>query len=166
MTLTRKTPLKRTCFTKKTERPTFAWPMAMADILKANKDVTTAANMVSKPKPRKKMKPRAASNKGWVDVAEAIWNKSDNSRCCEVCGCFLGDNFSPAFYHHLLHRGSYRRFKREPRNLAQVCVKHHSEAHEFGIENLAGEGVEFPDGWHRLNMRMLELRDQANGITP
>ncbi len=157
MTLQRKTPLKRTGFTKKTERPTLQQ-------MKVSGLVQKASSFTQKP--RKKMKPRAANNRGWVDVAEAMWNKSDNSRCCDVCGRFLGDDFSPTFYHHLLHRGSYRSLKRDPRNLAQVCVKHHSEAHEFGIENLAEEGVEFPDGWHRLNMRMLELRDQANGITP
>jgi len=131
--------------------------------LKASGVVQSASSFTTKP--RKKLKARSPKNKGWVGVAKERWEKPFNSHCCEVCGAYLGDDFSPAFYHHLLHRGSYRKMAREPRNLAQLCLTHHNEAHEFGIENLAEEGVEFRDGWHAINMRMLELRDIANGIT-
>lgn len=163
--LKRKTPLKtKTGFksrpsslaTKKTERPTLQQ-------MKGSGLVQKASSFTQKS--RKKLKPRAANNAGWVDVAEAIWNKSDNSRCCEVCGCFLGDDFSPTFYHHLLHRGSYRSLKREPRNLAQVCPTHHDMAHEYGIETLATQGSPYVDGWKKLWARMLELRNAANKVT-
>ena len=117
-----------------------------------------------KPKPRKPMKKRADSNKGWVDIARAIWDDPNNDHCCEVCGAFLGDEFSPTFYHHLLHRGSYRKMKRRPENLGQVCLDDHGKAHKHGVENMAEEGAEHRRGWMLLATRLVSLRNENNGI--
>lgn len=113
--------------------------------------------------PRKPMRKRSKTNQGWVDVAVKLWEESD--RTCEVCGKYLGDDFSPTFFHHLLHRGSYRSLKREPLNLARVCAMDHAKAHLHGVENMAEEGSENPDGWLVLALRLTALRDHANGIT-
>lgn len=114
-------------------------------------------------RPRKKMKARAATNKGWVDVAKLKWEHPNNARCCEVCGVHLGDTFSPTFYHHLLHRGSYKKMARRSDNLAQLCPRHHDWAHTYGIEKLAQQG--FRGGWAELAERLVALRNEANHVT-
>ena len=114
--------------------------------------------------PRKPMNRRSANNKGWVDVAQAIWDDPANGKSCEVCGVSLGDEFSPTFYHHLLHRGSYRKMKRRPDNLAQVCMDDHDKAHKYGVENMAEEGSENAKGWMLLATRLVALRNEANGL--
>ena len=132
------------------------------DEVKKRFDIVTAAMLGEKP--RKPMKKRADSNKGWVDIARAIWDDPNNDHCCEVCGAFLGDEFSPTFYHHLLHRGSYRKMKRRPENLGQVCLDDHGKAHKHGVENMAEEGSENPRGWMILATRMVSLRNENNGV--
>lgn len=157
MTLRRKTALGRT---KKPVTPKGAKPL---DRLLGEGLVFRASSFKAKPKPMKK---RSVTNKGWVDVAKAIWDDPENDHCCEVCGAYLGEDFSPAFYHHLLHRGSYRKMIRRPDNLAQVCLNDHDKAHEYGVENLAEESVEHPRGWMLLSTRLVALRDEANNISP
>jgi len=125
--------------------------------------VVTAAMLGEKP--RKPMKKRAANNEGWIDVARAIWDDPANEHKCEVCDAPLGDVFNRIFYHHLLHRGTYRKMKRRPENLAQVCPDHHQAAHDYGVENLAEEGVEHRRGWMLLATRLVALRNEANNIT-
>jgi len=137
-------------------------PLPLSEV-KKRFEITVAA-LLGPPLPRKPMKKRSRNNVGWVDVAMGIWNECDNDHRCCVCGLFLGDDFSPAFYHHILHRGSYRRFKRRPDNLAQLCVNDHEKAHKHGIENLAEEGDENARGWMLLHKRLMALRDEAHGI--
>ena len=163
MTLKRKTPMKRSSFKAKKpvrrgKRPTLAE-------VKKRFGIVTAAMLCDVPVKRKPMKKRSPGNKGWVDVAKAKWDDPENDHCCEVCGAWLGDDFSPAFYHHLLHRGSYRKMARRPENLAQVCLADHDKAHEYGVENLADEGAESPRGWMMLATRLVSLRDEANGLS-
>jgi hypothetical protein len=154
--LKRRTPLKRG---KKSERiPKGADTL---ERLLGSGTVQRASTFTAKRKPLKK---RSPSNAGWVDVAKAIWDDPSNTRCCEVCGVYLGDDFNPTFYHHILHRGSYRLFKRRPDNLAQLCPTDHYKAHEFGIENLAAPGLMDMGGWMRLAERFVVLRNEAHGI--
>ena len=139
MSLLRKTALKRTGFA----RPDIS-------TLKSSGLVQKASTFKAKPKPMKK---KSASNVGWADVAKAIWDEPNNEHLCCVCGRYLGDVFSPAFYHHLVHRGVSRKLKREPMNLAQLCFGDngcHEKAHDFGIHNLA-EQEDPPGPWTRLS---------------
>jgi hypothetical protein len=128
--------------------------------LLGEKKIQRASSFTAKPKPMRK---RKVGGKGWVDVAKALWDDPQNDHCCEVCGVWLGEDFSPAFYHHLLHRGSYRKMARRPDNLAQVCLFDHDAAHAHGVENLA-QGGEYRPGWMILATRMIKLRDESNGI--
>ena len=149
----RRTPLKRTALKRKVKpRPTL-------DELKESGALQKASSFTSKP--RKKLKPRSPKNKGWVDVALALWNKEGNERCCEVCGIHLGEDFSPAWYHHLWHRGSHPSLKREPKNLAQLCLLHHDWAHKHGGPmNLEKNGMlrkEYRAAWSVLAKRMRDL---------
>lgn len=148
--LERRTPL----------RPKKPFRKSVEELLKEGK-VQRASSFTAK---RKMIRKRAKANKGWVDIALAKWNEPGNDHCCEVCGKFLGEDFSPAFYHHLLHRGSYRSLKREPRNLAQLCAGHHDAAHKYGVENLAEHDTSFPEQWRMLAERMIELRNEANNV--
>ena len=129
------------------------------DDIKAKFGVTSASLLQRKP-----MKQRSDKNEGWVDVAKAIWNDPSNEHLCEVCGVFLGDDFSPSFYHHLIHRGSSRKLKRRPDNLGQICLGDHDKAHDYGIENLAETATEHRDGWVVLAGRLVVLRNEINNI--
>jgi hypothetical protein len=156
MSLSRKTPMKRSAFKPKK----VAKPCPTLKDLQEKGLVVKASSLSAKP--RKRLKPRSASNKGWVDVAKAIWDEPGNSHCCEVCGVWLGDDFSPAFYHHLLHRGSYRRLSRSPLNMPQVCLADHDKAHEYTVEALAKKNHPHQGKWKELHERMIYMR--ANNI--
>jgi len=162
MTLKRKTPLRPKAPIRRGRKPERIPKRATTiERLLGDKLVQRASTFTAKPKPLKK---RSPNNPGWVDVAKAIWDDPNNTRCCEVCGVYLGDDFSPTFYHHILHRGSYRLFKRRPDNLAQLCPADHDKAHEFGIENLAAPGLMDMGGWMKLAERFVVLRNEAHGI--
>jgi hypothetical protein len=158
--------LKRTPFLRKStlgKKPRIPKGATTIERLLGEFPIHRASTFTAKPRPIKK---RADSNKGWVDVARAKWDDPQNDHRCEVCGVFLGDDFSPAHHHHLLHRGSYRKFKRRPDNLAQLCVADHAKAHDFGIENLAQYGSLDFHNWIALYKRMAALRNEAHGIDP
>lgn len=152
----RRTPLKRSAIKRKPPRP----KPSFAELLASGK-VVKASSLEPRQKPTRK---RAKSNTGWVDVAKKIWSDPANEHLCEVCGCWLGDTFSAYFYHHIIHRGHSRKLKREPLNLAQICRTDHDKAHEYGITNLAEEGLENPEGWMKLEIRLRALREL--GHTP
>lgn len=160
MTLLRKAPLKRSPLRPK--KPLSRKKPSLAEVEKRFGIVKAA--LLGPPKQRKPMKKRAPGNKGWVDAAKAKWDEPDNDHCCEVCGRHLGESFSPSFYHHLLHRGSYRKMARRPENLAQICLADHTKAHDYGVENLAEDGAENPRGWMMLATRLVSLRNEAHGI--
>lgn len=159
MALLRKTPLKRS--PSRSKKPLSRKKPSLAEVTERFNIV--AAALLGPPK-RKPMKKRSANNKGWVDVARKMWDDPGNDHRCEVCGMWLGDEFSPTFYHHLLHRGSYRKMARRPENLAQVCLGDHDKVHDYGVENLAEEGAENPRGWMLLATRLVSLRNEAHGI--
>lgn len=129
------------------------------DELKASGLVQSASSFTTKP--RKKMKARSPGNKGWVSVAKEKWDEPQNEHLCEVCGVWLGDDFSPTFYHHLWHRGSHPSLKREPLNLAQLCLLHHDWAHKHGgpmnLEKNEMIRKEFRLKWGILASRMRAL---------
>lgn len=130
--------------------------------------VKRASTFTATPKPMRK---RAKNNPGWVSVAKAMWNDPENDHCCRVCRVWLGDDFSPTFYHHLLHRGSYKKFARDPRNLIQVCVKHHDIIHKHGVEALADNSDLDPGGPHGITWKIVclqweSLLQEANGLRP
>lgn len=144
MTLLRKKPLKRTGFKKPD----------IGSLLKSGL-VSRASSFAAKP--RKKLKARSSTNKGWWDVALDIW--ASRPHICEACRRELGDEPIPHYFSHLLPRGSYRRYKRDPRNIALNCMSCHDEWHRFGPDGLAEEWQ-----WVGLRGRYYELRDEANGI--
>lgn len=133
---------------------------SLEDLLKVG-TVQRGSTFVAKPKPMRK---RAKNNPGWVGIAKKMWDQDESLHYCEVTGEYLGDTFSPAFVHHILHRGSYRKFARRPDNFAWVSYNTHTKAHEFGIEQMAEEGIEHAPGWHRLNLRLQALREEAHGL--
>lgn len=153
MTLQRKTPLKRTCFTKKTERPTLQQMKSSGLVQKASYFTQ---------KPRKKLKPRAANNAGWYRWAvENIWIKRD--RKCEVCGWsmdFIGDEPYPSVFSHLLPRGSYRKYKTDERNVIIKCPNCHNMWHRIGPTHLQEDKE-----WAAVCARYFALRNEANGLT-
>lgn len=140
----RKKPLKRTGFKKPD----------VASLLKSGL-VTKASSLT--PKPRKKLKPRAASNKGWWDVALEIW--AARPHICEVCGRALGDEPIPHYFSHLLPRGSYRRYKRDKRNILLKDSRCHAKWHELGPAYLSDHWE-----WSGVCQRYFDLRDEANGV--
>lgn len=129
--------------------------------------IQRASTFKAAPRPMRK---RARNNPGWVSVAKVIWNDPENDHCCRVCGVWLGEDFSPTFYHHLLHRGSYKRYARDPRNLLQTCAMDHDCAHRFGIEALARDPALSPrshmEAWARILITRDELLREANGLRP
>jgi len=108
--------------------------------------------------PRKAMKAKAASNEGWYDVALEIWG--ERPHVCQVSGVPLGDVPQPAFFSHLLPRGSYRKFKRRKDNIWIVSPDIHTKWHEFGPENLQEAPM-----WQPKCNAYFTLRNEANKIT-
>ena len=122
------------------------------DDVKAKFGVTSAASLQRKP-----MKQRSDKNEGWWDVAIVIWGHRAHK--CEICDAGLSDVPQPIFFSHLLPRGSYRRYKRDPRNLVLKCEYHHKEWHNEGPEKLQHE----PE-WAVICALYFTLRDEANGL--
>lgn len=151
--LRRKTPLNKVSAKKAEKRRMGLTEMKSSGLVQKASEFTS--------KPRKKLKPRSPRNKGWVDVALALWNEPDNQHTCEVCGKWLGSDFSPTFYHHLWHRGSHPSLKREPKNLAQLCLTHHDWAHKHGgplsLEKNEMIRKEYRSKWAILADRMRAL---------
>lgn len=154
--LTRKTPMRRVSAKKEESKR-----MGLSE-MKRSGLVQKASAFTSRP--RKKLKPRSPKNKGWVDVALARWNEPNNNHCCEVCGTWLGNDFSPAFYHHLLHRGSYKWLARSPLNMPQLCLADHDKAHKFTVEALSNSSHPHQAKWKELHERMIYMR--ANNLKP
>ena len=147
--LKRKTPLKRG---KKPERtPKGAKPL---ERLLGEGLIQRASTFKAKPRPMKK---RAASSPGWWDVALEIWG--ERLHVCEVYGTPLGDEPKPIFFSHLLPRGSYRKYKRDKRNIVLKSERAHEEWHQYGPRYL----YNFPE-WQRVCVTYYLLRDEANEI--
>ena len=128
------------------------------DEVKERFRIVTAAMLGDKP--RKPMKKRADSNKGWYSWAvENVWNKRNH--WCEVCGIMLGnsDTPSPSFFSHLLPRGSYRKYKLDERNVILKCQGCHDKWHDQGPDKLQHK----PE-WRAICKMYFQLRNENNGI--
>jgi len=114
--------------------------------------------------PKKRMKfggklnYRAKTNEGWMDVARLIWTERLHE--CEACHVPISDP-QPINFSHLLPRGAYRRYKRDPRNIRIKCAECHTLWHDKGPT-----GLRYTWGWIVLVKLYDELRDEANGIAP
>lgn len=150
MTLTRKTPLKRTCFTKKTERPTLQQ-------MKSSGLVQKASSFTQKP--RKALKPRSPKNKGGqAALFKRIWESRPHS--CEVCGAHI-EEATASNFSHLLPKGTYPDFKLDDRNVVIKCAGCHDEWHRWGQRVLWFNPI-----WTKVVKKFRELRDEANKVTP
>jgi 5-methylcytosine-specific restriction endonuclease McrA len=155
MTLQRRTPHRKVSLKKQEKKrtSTFAWPMAMADILKANKDVTTAAKMTSKP--RKKLKARSPNNKGGqVAMFKRIWDSRPHK--CEVCGAHI-EEATASNFSHLLPKGTYPDFKLREDNIVIKCKNCHDNWHLWGQRVLSVVPM-----WKAVVAQFRALRDEAN----
>jgi hypothetical protein len=101
---------------------------------------------------------RAPGNKGWLDVTREIWADPTRRHQCEVCGVPIEDP-QPINWSHLLPRGSYRRYKRDPRNIRLMCGPCHKLWHKWGPMILKAYV-----GWRTICNLYFELRDESNGI--
>jgi hypothetical protein len=146
--LKRKTPLR----SKKPERV----PKGCTTLerLLGEGRVQRASSFTAKKKPMKK---KSATNKGWWDVALEIW--AERIHACEVCGVPLPDEPQPINFSHLLPRGSYRRYKRDPRNIELWCADCHTIWHNTPHKALYG----LP-GWGVVIDRYYKLRNEAHGL--
>jgi hypothetical protein len=145
----RRTPLKRTPLKRKQKVVlTIGDLMASGNVFKASKV----------PKKRKPIRKKAKNNPGWWDVALEIW--ATRPHICEVCRRKLGDEPIPIYFSHLLPRGSYRKYKRDPRNIVLKCRDHHDTWHSRGPTWLSDH-----EGWTLICNTYFMLRDEANGIT-
>jgi hypothetical protein len=147
--LLRKTPMKRGKKPERTPKGTTPIERMLGEGL-----IQRASTFKAKPKPLKK---RAASNPGWWDVALKIWE--ERMHFCEVYGTPLGDDPKPIFFSHLLPRGSYRKYKRDKRNIVLKSERAHEYWHKYGPNGLA----HLPE-WEAICALYYRLRDEANGI--
>lgn len=106
---------------------------------------------------RKPMRKIAKTQKGWWDVALEVWDERPHN--CEVCSVPLGDECAPIFMSHLLPRGSYRKYKRDHRNIRVQCPECHSRWHKYGPEAL-----QWSFRWRSTCDLYFQLRNEANGV--
>lgn len=150
MTLTRKTPLKRTGFTKKTERPTLQQMKSSGLVQKASYFTQ---------KPRKKMKPRSPKNKsGQAALFKHIWESRPHS--CEVCGTRI-EEATASNFSHLLPKGMYPDFKLREDNIVIKCRDCHDTWHRRGPHTLM-----INPRWLVVCAKYFKLSREANGVTP
>lgn len=103
-----------------------------------------------------RMKPRSDNNSGWLDVALEIWGERPHR--CEICATEI-TNPQPINFSHLLPRGTYRKLKRDKRNIRIKCDRCHTFWHKHGPEILRA----YPD-WRRTCDLYFFLRDEQNGV--
>lgn len=106
------------------------------------------------------LNPRSPSNPGWYNWAvEEVWNKREHK--CEVCGHPLGDEPRPQpfVFSHLLPRNSYRKYKRDERNIVLKCLDHHNEWHDEGPDNLRRYRI-----WLKVVAMYDLLKREANNV--
>lgn len=115
------------------------------------------AALLGEPKKRKPIRKRAKNNPGWWDIALEIW--AIRPHVCEVCRRELGDEPIPIYFSHLLPRGSYSKYKRDPGNIILKCAAHHKQWHEMGPEYLTDHWE-----WAGVCEKYYELRDEANNV--
>lgn len=149
-TLKRRTPLKA-----KKGLARGSKPCPTVDAMLKSGMVSRGSGFKAKPKPIPK---RSKKNKGWWDVALEIWD--ERKRVCEVTGSPLGDVPNPSFFSHLLPRGSYRKYKRDKRNIRLQSPEIHALWHKHGPEILKA----YPE-WRKTTEMYFKLRDEANGLS-
>lgn len=111
--------------------------------------------------PRKPIKKRSASNPGWYKWAlTELWPSAPHE-CC-ICGMPI-DEPAPINFSHLLERGSYRRYARDPRNVVVKCAEHHRQWHEEPKEALLGDRA-LGAAWKRVLDLEEALKQEAHGL--
>ena len=152
---------------KRTPLPPRKRPLKRSAIKRVPKGATTIERMLgegligrasSLQRKQKPIRKRAKNNKGWWDVALEIW--AIRPHICSVCRRELGDEPDPHYFSHLLPRGSYRLYKRDPRNIILKCRAHHDQWHEMGPDYLKDHWE-----WSGVCAIYYELRDEANGVS-
>lgn len=152
--LKRRTPLRNKTPMKRGKKPGRV-PKGATTIERLLGDkVFRASSFTAKPKPMRK---KSSTNKGWWDVALEIW--AERPHACRVCGVPLSDEPLPINFSHLLPRGSYRRYKRDPRNIELWCADCHTIWHNTPHKALYG----LP-GWGVVIDRYHKLRNEAHGL--
>lgn len=125
-----------------------------------NAMISTANKLVSKPKPRKKIRPRAPRKDGMTQpkVFRHIWETREHK--CEVCGDPVHEatlsNFS-----HLLGKGAYPSLKYYEPGIEIWCKTCHRK---WTDHDLSHKELDSPE-WKRVILKCDELRNIANGIT-
>lgn len=146
----KKTPLRRKSPLR--QKKPLKQRMSIKDML-AGGLITKASEI----KPRKKLRQRSPSNPGWYDVALEIW--AERPHVCCVTGMYLSEEPEPSYFSHLLPRGSYRKYKRDKRNIVLMHPDIHAMWHAEGPEKLINIRQ-----WKPVCELYLQLRNEANGI--
>lgn len=121
--------------------------------------------------PRKDMRPRAKSNTGQMDAFGEVWHDPNRPHVCEVCGTDqlfpepddMTDREAVAAwvrqFSHLLPKGSYRKLKKDPRNIRIQCHGCHDKWHEFKDHGLREDPLWF------ATFRLYDgLKAEQNGV--
>jgi len=131
-------------------------PLPLSEV-KKRFEITVAA-LLGPPKPRKPMKKRSDSNPGWYGWALVeLWPNVDHE-CC-VCGTPIEEPV-PHVFSHLLERGAYKRYARDPRNVVIMDLRCHDHWHSNKARILESP----PKEWKEVAELYLALRDEANGV--
>lgn len=115
------------------------------------KGFVTKASKLAQRTPMRKIAP---TQKGWWDVAMEVWDERPHE--CEVCELPIVEP-APINFSHLLPRGSYRKYKRDHRNLVIKCGGCHDKWHAFGPESL-----QVDPRWKKVCALYFQLHREAN----
>jgi len=114
-------------YQKKKQQCQYCWKKERAVIWKEN----------SKPK---KVTPIKAQSKKGARTANkdsiffhSIWDNAIHN--CENCTKYLGDDYNPVYFSHILTKGAYPQFRYETNNINILCFKCHQEW-EFGKKKM------------------------------
>ncbi len=172
--LIRKTPLKRTGFTKKTERPTLQQMEGSGLVQKASSFTQ---------KPRQRLKPRAPRKPGQqsqVDFFKEIWQ--ERKHVSEISGLPLipmPDDWEDEAhvrawlgqFSHILPKGAYLKYKERKDNILLKTLPEH----EFWEKNKGRAALAYLkekpskcvgayQGWRKCDSLYLVLKHEANKV--
>lgn len=69
-----------------------------------------------------------ADANGWSKVCDDLFLARYRGRPCEICGATSGiyaKRLTRSMGHHLLEKGSHRKFRYDPENIVTLCPAHH-----------------------------------------